>query len=186
LRSDGEKIVFQGEADQLPDQEPGDIVFLLQQKHHDVFERRRSDLIAHIKITLAEALCGISRVVIKTLDGRGLSINHQKPTGGVLKPGQTIKIMGEGMPIKRSSSKGDLYLIVEVEFPGDDWLEDETLISTLKKALPKHSPSITADVVDEVEHEAKDVTVPLQDDSQDSEWEDQDGYSQARAQCPQQ
>jgi DnaJ family protein A protein 2 len=82
----GERIVLEGEADQVPDQIPGDIVFTLVEEDHEVFQRRGSDLSAELNITLAEALCGFSRVVLKHLDGRGIQITH--PRGKVLKPGQ--------------------------------------------------------------------------------------------------
>ena len=74
---DDEPIVLEGEADQAPGKEAGDIVFVIKQKPHDVFERRGNDLVAHISISLAEALCGFSRVVIESLDGRGLHVEHK-------------------------------------------------------------------------------------------------------------
>ena len=109
---EGDKIVLEGEADQVPDQEPGNIVFTLVQTEHNTFRRAGSDLSATIEVTLAEALCGFSRVVIKHLDGRGLHIQHPQPIANVLEPGQVIKVEGEGMPYKKSDLKGDLYLLV--------------------------------------------------------------------------
>lgn len=68
----GDKIVLQGEADQVPDQEPGDIIFELKETDHDTFARAGADLASDIEITLAEALAGFSRVVLTHLDGRGI------------------------------------------------------------------------------------------------------------------
>ena len=181
-----DKIVLQGEADQAPDQEPGDIIFVLQEKDHEVFKRLGADLSAEIEVTLAEALCGLSRVVIKHLDGRGLRIDHQKPKGGVLRPMQVLKIPGEGMPIKKSEAKGDLYLVVNVLFPEDDWLQDEKVTSTLKGILPKTSaPPINADTVDEVEY---DQHASMDDfgSSESEEWEDEDEGDEHGPQCQQQ
>jgi DnaJ family protein A protein 2 len=56
---DRQKIVFEGEADEKPDQLPGDIVFVLQQKPHDVFERDGDNLFMKKKINLLEALTGV-------------------------------------------------------------------------------------------------------------------------------
>jgi DnaJ homolog subfamily A member 2 len=145
----GERIVLEGEADQVPDQIPGDIVFTLVEEEHDVFHRSGHDLSAELKITLAEALCGFSRVILKHLDGRGIQITH--PRGKVLKPGQVLKVVGEGMPHKKNDAKGDLFLIVDIDFPEDGWMEDKASFTTLQNLLPEPPPKIEATEVDEVE-----------------------------------
>jgi len=145
----GDRIVLEGEADQVPDQTPGDIVFTLVEAEHEVFQRRGHDLLAEIKITLAESLCGFSRVVVKHLDGRGIQIDHAR--GKVLKPQQILKVEGEGMPHKKSDAKGDLYLVVNIEFPENGWMEDEASFASLQKLLPKPAPPIEATEVDDVE-----------------------------------
>lgn len=144
----GDRIVLEGEADQVPDQTPGDIVFTLVEEDHDVFQRRGHDLLAELKVTLAESLCGFSRVVVKHLDGRGIHIDH--PRGKVLKPGQVLKIDGEGMPHKKSDAKGDLYLVINIEFPDNGWIEDEASFGKLEAILPKPNAPIDAPEIDEV------------------------------------
>ena len=52
----GQRITFTGEADQAPGVEPGDIVLLLQEKEHEVFQRDGNDLHMTYKIGLVEAL----------------------------------------------------------------------------------------------------------------------------------
>lgn len=145
----GERIVLEGEADQVPDQIPGDIVFVLVEQEHEVFQRRGQDLSAELKITLAEALTGFSRVVLKHLDGRGIHLTH--PKGKVLKPGQILKVPGEGMPHKKSDLKGDLYLVVDISFPENGWTEDEKAFTSLQKILPEAAPKIEAAEIDELE-----------------------------------
>ena len=186
--SDGDRIVLRGEADQSPDQEPGDLVFILSEQEHPVFERAGDDLRADIDITLAEALCGLSRVVIKHLDGRGIAINHQKPKGGILRPGQTLKVEGEGMPVKKSEAKGNLFLRVNVDFPEDDFLQDENITAQLLKILPGPEPPIEAETVDEVEYEAEaDEDEFGGTDAQGGDaWEDEDDEGPQQAQCAQQ
>ena len=66
---DGQKILFHGEGDQEPELEPGDVIIVLDQKDHSVFQRRGHDLIMKMKIQLSEALCGFKKT-IKTLDDR--------------------------------------------------------------------------------------------------------------------
>jgi len=152
---EGDQIVLEGEADQVPDQEPGDIVFSLEQSEHETFRRQGTDLLAELEVTLAEALCGFSRVVIKHLDGRGIYMQHSEPTVHVLEPGQVIKIPHEGMPHKKSDLKGDLYLVVKVIFPQRAWLAENQAIGKLRELLPGPGNAIQADDVDDV---AYDVT----------------------------
>jgi DnaJ family protein A protein 2 len=159
---EGERIVLDGEADQVPDQIPGDIVFTLVEEDHDVFQRAGDDLSAELNITLAESLCGFSRVVLKHLDGRGIHLSH--PPGKVLRPGQILKVAGEGMPLKKSDVKGDLYLVVKIDFPEDGWMEDQAAFKSLQKILPKPAPAIEATEVDEVKFDPaadiEDVSTP--------------------------
>jgi DnaJ family protein A protein 2 len=148
---EGERIVLEGEADQVPDQTPGDIVFTLVEEDHEIFQRAGDDLSAELNVTLAESLCGFSRVVLKHLDGRGIHLNH--PQGKVLRPGQILKVKGEGMPLKKSDAKGDLFLVVKIDFPEDGWNKDPAAFESLQKILPKAEPAIEASEVDEVEFE---------------------------------
>uniref|UniRef100_A0A5F9CH38 DnaJ heat shock protein family (Hsp40) member A4 n=1 Tax=Oryctolagus cuniculus TaxID=9986 RepID=A0A5F9CH38_RABIT len=73
---DGQKILFHGEGDQEPELEPGDVIIVLDQKDHSVFQRRGHDLIMKMKIQLSEALCGFKKT-IKTLDDRTLVITSK-------------------------------------------------------------------------------------------------------------
>ena len=182
---EGDRIVLEGEGDQIPDQEPGDIVFSLVQTKHDVFTRSGADLLADIKVTLAEALCGFSRVVVKHLDGRGIQIQHPQPAARVLEPGQVIKVAGEGMPHKKSEQKGDLYLIVKVKFPDYGWLESQGALDKLKNLLPKPEPPIEADITDDVSYDESANLETFGGAEGGEDWEDEEEEG-AQAQCAQQ
>jgi DnaJ family protein A protein 2 len=177
---EGERITLAGEADQLPDQEPGDIIFTLKETEHEVFERAGSDLRAELKISLVEALTGFNRVVLTHLDGRGIQLNVQQPNGKVLRPGQVLKVEGEGMPMKRSDAKGDLYLVVDIEFPEDGWLKDDAALQKVKDALP--APEHEEEKHEEVEEVEIDFDADMDDFGAGSgdpragggEWEDDD------------
>ena len=78
----GEKIRFRGMSDEQPNGEPGDIVFLLQEKDHAVFKRKNNDLLINKDLTLKEALCGYS-FTVNHLDGRKLTVTS--------KPGEIVR-----------------------------------------------------------------------------------------------
>ena len=177
---DGDQIVLKGEADQEPGKETGDVIFVLSEKDHEVFNRIGPNLQATLHITLKEALCGFSRVILTTLDGRGLSYTHTPTNGKIIRPKDIFKIVGEGMPIgKKSDEKGDLYLDVEIEFPEDGWLNDPTKFDLLKSLLSAPSTrdytNGTPDIVDEVTLEKAD---PEEFGDGDEGWEtESDGES---------
>ena len=49
---DGEKYFFHGEADEHPEKEAGDVVFIVAQQKHDVFKRRGADLLMTKEISI--------------------------------------------------------------------------------------------------------------------------------------
>ena len=166
---------MEGEADQVPDQEPGDLVFTLAQKDHDIFRRQGNDLHTELEVTLAEALCGFSRVIIKHLDGRGLRLQYPRPEDPrVLSSGQFIKIQGEGMPVKKSDAKGVLYLEVHVQMPDHKFLEKIKAFDTLKKILPGPEEPLDAEEVDDVDYREVSVDEALRNSAHDEGgWEDE-------------
>jgi DnaJ homolog subfamily A member 2 len=147
----GDRVVVEGEADQIPDAKPGDIVFVLAEDGHEVFTRIGHDLSAEVTVTLAEALCGFSRVLLTHLDGRGIQITREK--GRILRPGDVLKVHGEGMPHKKGGGNGDLYLVVKVEFPEDGFLRTDQEYEAIQKLLPKPGPEIQAEEIDDVDYE---------------------------------
>lgn len=104
---DGQKIVFHGEGDQEPELEPGDVIIVLDQKDHSVFQRRGHDIIMKMKIQLCEALCGFKKT-IKTLDDRTLVITSKS---GSFR--HTLRwsspAFGPGWPFAASTFKADMY-----------------------------------------------------------------------------
>jgi DnaJ family protein A protein 2 len=184
----GDKIVLQGEADQVPDQEPGDIIFELKETDHDIFARAGNDLAAEIDISLAEALTGFSKVVLMHLDGRGISITT--PKGKILRPGQVLKLAGEGMPIKRSDAKGDLFLTINIEFPEDGFFIEKNQTESIRNLLPGPGPQIAATDVDDVHFEEVEDLEEFgagTDDPRAAHWEDEDEEGmEGGPQCAQQ
>ncbi|KAI4975353.1 hypothetical protein ZWY2020_048960 [Hordeum vulgare] len=145
----GQKIVFQGEADEAPDTVTGDIVFVLQLKEHPKFKRKSDDLFVEHTISLTEALCGF-QFVLTHLDGRQLLIKSNP--GEIIKPGQHKAINDEGMPRHgRPFMKGRLFVEFSVEFPEPGVLTPSQCKS-LEKILPPRPGSQSSDMdVDQCE-----------------------------------
>ncbi|CAB3398074.1 unnamed protein product [Caenorhabditis bovis] len=133
------KITFTGEGDHSdPDVEPGDVVIVIQQKDHPLFERDGDDLHMKKKITLNEALCGFE-FIVKHLDGHPLIIRGQP--GEIIEPDAVKGVLARGMPNKRRrDEKGDLFVHFEIEFPEDHFLANESGYALLRSLLPIPRP----------------------------------------------
>ncbi|GAB2223066.1 hypothetical protein Droror1_Dr00017202 [Drosera rotundifolia] len=109
----GTKITFPGKGNEQPNQLPADLVFVIDEKEHAVYERDGNDLILRKRLTLAEAIGGTT-VNTTTLDGRQLSILVTE----LIEPGYEVVVPKEGMPIsKEPGNKGDLRIKFDVKFP---------------------------------------------------------------------
>ncbi|CAD5164712.1 unnamed protein product [Musa acuminata subsp. malaccensis] len=109
----GTKITFPEKGNESPNVIPADIVFIIDEKPHDVFTREGNDLIVTQKISLVEALTGYT-VHLTTLDSRSLTI----PINSVIHPGYEEVVSREGMPIpKDPSRKGNLRIKFDIRFP---------------------------------------------------------------------
>ena len=119
----GTKIRFPHAGNEQHSGQAQDLVFVVEEKPHEVFKREGNDLYANLKVPLVEALAGppggvgkLSKT-LELLDGRKLQIPVPM---GVVKPGQTMTIPGEGMPIRKDGAvqkKGDLVVQWDVVFP---------------------------------------------------------------------
>jgi len=141
----GQKIVFSGESDEAPGQEPGDIIFVLIEKKHEIFKRNGNDLYMEASIPLVEALAGFA-FTIKHLDDRTLLVKSEK--GEIINPGDIKMIGNEGMPIhKRPFDKGNLYIHFNIEFPKPGFFQPKAL-QDLEKILPprRPAPKVTEDM----------------------------------------
>jgi DnaJ family protein A protein 2 len=141
----GQKIVFSGESDEAPGQEPGDIIFVLIEKKHEIFKRNGNDLYMEATIPLVEALAGFA-FTVKHLDDRVLLVKSEK--GEIINPGDIKMIANEGMPIhKRPFEKGNLYIHFNIEFPKPGFFQPKAL-QELEKILPprRPAPKVTEDM----------------------------------------
>ncbi|CAE1286007.1 DNAJA2 [Acanthosepion pharaonis] len=143
---DGQKILFRGEGDQLPDVDPGDVIIILTQIEHKKFVRNGEDLYYKHTLGLTEALCGFE-MVLKHLDKRQLLIKSEP--GEVFRPGARKVIKEEGMPVYRNTfERGDLIIEFNIKFPPPHFIGEPEL-KELEKLLPEPSQ----------------VSVPMDDDT---------------------
>ncbi|KAL0954957.1 hypothetical protein HGRIS_003889 [Hohenbuehelia grisea] len=110
---EGHEAVFEGEGDESPDWEPGDVILRVRtRKEKGGWRRKESSLYWKETIGVDEALLGFERNITH-LDGHTVRLIRK----GVTQPGFVQKIAGEGMPIHQKTSFGDLFVEYNVVLP---------------------------------------------------------------------
>jgi len=125
---DNHKVPFREMADEHPDADTGDVVFVLKQQEHAEFKRKGADLFIERKISLVEALCGF-KIEVTHLDGRKLMIKTS--------PGEIVQPMAQGFdPMANEESKTEWEVMEDCDCPDIDNVAqaDTTDVDTLKKA----------------------------------------------------
>ena len=134
----GEKIRFRGMSDEQPNGEPGDIVFLLQEKDHPVFKRKNNDLLINKDLTLKEALCGYS-FTVNHLDGRKLTVASKpgeivRPDSGLVRAREDLECCSPNQGFPRSVSYFGLLNAITLSSRASL----RFLVSSVLRALCRH------------------------------------------------
>jgi len=149
--TEGASILFQGQGEQGPGMAPGDIIMTVTSTPAR-FQRHNDDLGYYTEIDLLTALAG-GHLAIQHLDGRWLNITINP--GEVISPGQVKVVGGEGMPLYRHHTYGNLYIKFTITFPPNNFNEIEKIMALAHILPPRNLPSIPpgAEYVEEVQLE---------------------------------
>ncbi|KAJ7035015.1 hypothetical protein C8F04DRAFT_547929 [Mycena alexandri] len=110
---EGHEVVFEGESDESPDWEAGDVVLRVRsRKNKGGWRRKEGSLYWRETIGVDEALLGFDRNLTH-LDGHIVRLQRK----GVTQPGFVQTIEGEGMPHFERPTFGDLYVEYNVVLP---------------------------------------------------------------------
>jgi molecular chaperone DnaJ len=109
---DGQRIRISGEGHAgLPGGESGDVYVLVHVAPDPRFAREGDDIFSEVDLTMTEAALG-TRLTVPTLDG-DIELDFEAGT----QPGAVHVLDRRGMPILRSSSRGDHRILVNVVMP---------------------------------------------------------------------
>jgi DnaJ-class molecular chaperone len=121
----GQKIIFPGEADELPGTVAGDVIFVINEVDHEIFKRKGSDLAITIDIEESEARSGFTKTIIH-MDGRTLEIASSPIPDSDSEAIQII--LDEGMPLHHEPlRRGRMFVIFKVNRPKHDEKEGEKI-----------------------------------------------------------
>ena len=120
---DGQKIVLRGQGNAGKNGGPaGDLIIGVNVRPHAIFERDGNDLYCEIPVTFVDAALG-AEIDIPTLEGKQ---KYSIPEG--TQNGTTFTLRGKGVTRVNTSSRGDLYLTINVEVPKNLTAEQKELL----------------------------------------------------------
>jgi curved DNA-binding protein len=125
----GETLRVRGKGNSVGGQR-GDLLIKVEVAESDKYVRKGDDLYLTIDVALKTALFG-GKVKIETLIHESITLRIPQNT----KNGQKFRVKEAGVPNRKTSMKGHLYLIVNIILPKVEEL-DEELIEILQEKLP--------------------------------------------------
>lgn len=140
---DGTQINYERMGDRYPGRIPADVIFVVKQLPHPLFERDNNDLYHKITLSLRDALCGcVLKIPTLKKTEPFIEVDCRKD---IIEPRFQKVIKGYGMPItppnnKQSSPKrfGNLIIEFNVVFP-------RSLSSHQKEKLREFLPPLSKD-----------------------------------------
>ncbi|WP_296380297.1 molecular chaperone DnaJ [Reyranella sp.] len=127
---DGTRIRLSGEGEAGTRGGPaGDLYVFLTVRRHGLFEREGPDVHCRVPISMVQATLGAG-IEVPTLDGKAARINI--PAGA--QSGHQFRLRGKGMPIMRSTQRGDMYIEITVETPTNLTAKQKELLKEFEKA----------------------------------------------------
>jgi molecular chaperone DnaJ len=124
--SDGMQFAMRGKGNAAPNNgENGDLLILIQEEKHPVFERDGNNLYLEHYISFSQASLGDS-IEIPTLEGKA----KVKITQGT-QPSTLLRLNGKGLPDVQGYGKGDLIVNINVWVPKFLTKEEKKIIEQL-------------------------------------------------------
>jgi len=128
---DGSKVKIAGRGSRnIKGGKSGDLYIIISVKPHPYFTRKGNDIYIDLPVTITEASLG-TKISIPTIDGKTLLTI---PPG--TSSGQKLRLRGKGVPDKKSKTRGDQYVIIEIIAPKDLNSRASDLLKEFQKTHP--------------------------------------------------
>jgi molecular chaperone DnaJ len=134
---DGDRIPIRGEGEAGRQGSPaGDLYVQVRVAPHPVYERRGRDLVAEVRVPVAQAALG-GTLTVPTVDGEEVEV----PVPAGTQPGDVLTVRRAGLPVRGGGRRGDLDLVVRVEVPTALDAEQRELLTRLAALRGEHLAS---------------------------------------------
>ena len=132
---DGMQLSMSGKGNAAPrGGVPGDLIILVEEIPHELFERQETNLYYNAFITFAQAAMGAS-IEIPTLSGR---VKDKIDAGTT--SGKVLRLKGKGLPEVNGYGRGDLLVSINVWIPKNLSREEKETLTRLDKS-PNFQPA---------------------------------------------
>jgi molecular chaperone DnaJ len=122
----------------------GDLYVVLKVAEHPIFERHENDLHCTVPINIAQAALGAS-IDILTFDGlQTVKVPESSQAGS------RLRLKGLGVPNLHGSSRGDLYVHLDVRVPAKLTRDQRKLFEQLRETLPVENEPSEKGILDKV------------------------------------
>jgi len=122
----------------------GDLYVVVKVKDHPIFERQGDELHCTIPINIAQAALG-TEIDLLTFDGLQ---NVKVPEG--TQGGSRIRLRNLGVPRLQASSRGDLFVHIDVRVPSKLTREQRKMFEQLRDTLPVENEPHEKSIIDKV------------------------------------
>jgi molecular chaperone DnaJ len=106
---------------------PGDVLVYIEEREHEIFERREDDIICQVPVSFSQAALG-AEVEVPTLDGK---VKMTVPSG--TQSGKVFRLRGKGIPHLSGRGAGDEYVEIVAWTPTKLSGEERKLFQELGK-----------------------------------------------------
>lgn len=128
---DGARLSLRGKGDAgLNGGEDGDLVLFITVRPDKYFVREGNDVYIQMPVSMTQAALGAS-IFVPTVDGADIKVDI--PQG--VQSGTMLRVKGKGVPVLRSTQRGDMYIRVMVETPRRLSLKARKLMKELAEEI---------------------------------------------------
>lgn len=123
---DGMQLAMHGQGNAAPRGGiAGDLIVLIEEQEHELFERQDANLYYNAFITFSQAALGAA-IEIPTLSGKvKIKVEPGTPSGRV------VRLRGKGLPVVNGYGRGDLLVSLNVWVPKDLNKEEKKMLEQL-------------------------------------------------------
>lgn len=113
----------------------GDLYIFIEVREHSLFKRDGADLYCRVPVSMASAALG-GDIEVPTIEGGKSRVKI--PEGS--QSGRQMRLRGKGMPVIRSSEKGDMFIELAVETPVNLTSRQKELLREFQDLSAENNP----------------------------------------------
>lgn len=124
---DGNMLQYHGMGNAIKNGSAGKLIVNITEVAHKSYVRQGNDLKYSLKLKYPQLVLG-DKVEIPTIDGTTIKISVPEHS----KSGDNLRINNKGMKQMNTNNRGDMYIVLDVDFPKKISEEERELLNKLK------------------------------------------------------